>query len=303
METDDAGRSPRPALADTGKREVLQLKPFGEIPVSIVDVHHHIVSEPHYLDALLRRMDQFDVERVGLIAMGEIGRYIFTTESDAGEPATEGDVAAALQAHPDRFFGYIFIRPGFDGPEKIRRWAAEGFRGVKLHLPKDPYNHPAYWPLYEAACDAGLPCLFHTGIFCPPRPMPGQFISSENMRPILLDPGANDFPDLAIILAHMGVCYNDEVAHLARLLPNVHFEISGSVTGWRVAKNPAWWQSRLWWPTAHKKILFASDVHYDDLEPTIADQLKVIDWLDWDSAKRSAFLRDNALRLFYGDKP
>ncbi|MFH0965694.1 MAG: amidohydrolase family protein [Planctomycetota bacterium] len=268
----------------------------------VVDIHHHIVSERGYVDLLLRKMDEAGVERAGLIGMGEVGRHVFVRDGAPTEAATEKDVARAVKAHPDRFFGYVFVRPGFDGPEKVRRWANEGFRGAKFHLPKEPYNHASYWGLYEAAQDAGLVCLFHTGVFKMGRPMPGEHVSSANCQPIHLDPVANDFPELEIVLAHMGVCWNDEAANLARLIPNVHLDISGALVGWRTGKDARWWKERLWWEGAEEKMLFGSDVHAEELAATLSSQLEVLKMLGWEGEKREKFLRVNAMRLFFSER-
>lgn len=265
-----------------------------------IDVHHHIVNEPGYVDTLLGVMDDLGIEKTGLIAMGQTGKYVFLTQGEPSGCADERDVARAVKAHPDRFFGYVYVRPGFDGPDKVKRWADEGFLGVKFHLAKDPYHSREYWPIYEACNDAGMVCLFHTGIFNPPRPMPGQFISSANLRPVFLEPVANDFPDLPIIMAHMGICWTDEALVVSRLLSNVYFDISGGMPGWRGGKSAEWWREKLWWEGASRKMLFGSDVHCGQVKAALELQLGIVDdYLGWDSPARDRFLSANARELFF----
>ena len=269
----------------------------------IIDVHQHLLDTPGYADDLLRAMDACGIERAGLSALGEVFQGLFLADDAPSGCAGEADVTTAVQAHPDRFFGYVYVRPGFDGPEKVRRWAEEGFIGAKFHVPKEPYNHREYWPLYEACQDARLVCLFHTGIVSPPKPKPGAFISSANMQPVHLDPVANDFPDLAIILAHAGVCWVDEAVTMARIISNVYFDISGGVPGWRGGKTAAWWQEKLWWEGAKDKMLFGSDVGCDGLRAALDLQLTIVDeYLAWDEDARNRFLRGNAERLFFSDR-
>lgn len=50
--------------------------------------------------------------------------------------------------------------------------------------------------------------------------MAGEGIRSENYRPIHLEAIACEVPDLRMICAHLGVCWNKEAATLCRMCPN-----------------------------------------------------------------------------------
>ena len=261
-----------------------------------IDVHHHLVSERGYVDALLREMDACGIERTGLIAMGLLFETLFVSGETCG-PMNEDNVLKAIQAHPDRFFGYVFVRPGYDGPEKVRRWGERGFKGVKLHIPKENYGTYDYFPIYEAALDLDMVCLFHTGLFYLPS-MVGERISAERTRPIHVEPIANEMPDLKIILAHLGVVWGEEAGGLARIYSNIHADISGRLDGWRKGKPISWFNEMLYWPSASDKVLFGSDVHASELSEALADQVGIIRGMGWDSAAEKKFLYQNAQRLF-----
>jgi len=262
----------------------------------IIDVHHHLVSEPGYVDLLLRQMDALSVEKAGLIAMGPLFETLFVSGETCG-PLDEADVLKAVESHPDRFFGYVYVRPGFDGPGKVRTWAERGFKGVKLHIPKENYGHYDYLPIYETAREMDMVCLFHTGLFYIPA-MKGERVSAERTRPIHVEAIVNELPDLKVILAHMGGVWAEEACGLARIYPNVHADMSGRLDGWRNAKPISWFKEMLYWPGAPDKIVFGSDVHASELPETLADQIGKVRAMGWSAQSEGRFLYENAQGLF-----
>lgn len=266
----------------------------------IWDIHHHWVCEEGYLDTLLRQMDRQGIEKVALIVMGPALRELFVRDESCSPPTHE-DLAVAIRKHPDRFMGYGYIRPGHDTPDVIDRYADLGMAGLKFHMPKNPYGHEEYFPLYEKARENGMVCLFHTGIFYPPQPMPGEGIRSENCRPIHLEPIAHEFLDLPLIAAHLGVCWTEEAAALCRICPNIYADLSGRVDGWRSAMPIERFSQLLYWSEAHTKILFGSDVHADELPQTLEHQLSILRRMGWNEQQIQNVLRNNARRLF-GDR-
>jgi predicted TIM-barrel fold metal-dependent hydrolase len=263
----------------------------------MIDIHHHLVSEPGYLGLLLREMDAVGLDRAGLIAMGPLFETLFVTGPQTLGPLDETHVLQAVRRHPDRFFGYVFVRPGYDGPDKIRRWGEQGFLGVKLHLPRENYGHYDYLPLYETARDLDMVCLFHTGLFFLPS-MQGQRVSAERTRPVHVETIVNELPDLKVILAHMGGVWAEEACGMARLCPSVHVDLSGRRDGWRSAKPTAWFQEMLYWSQASSKVLLGSDVHAAELRETVAHQRGVLRAMGWDEDCERRFLEENAQRLF-----
>jgi hypothetical protein len=267
-----------------------------ELPVW--DVHHHWVNEEGYIDRLLREMDRLGVERLGLIAMGDLVPDLFVLHGPVTGSVDNEDLADLVRRHPDRFWGWGFIRLGHCQPDIVDRLRDLGMAGLKFHVPDRPYSEGEYFPIYEKASAYGMPCLFHTGIFYPPSPMPGQGIRSENYRPIHLEPIAHEFPDLRMICAHLGVCWNDEAAAICRMCPHIYADLSGRVDGWRSSKPVDWWRQTLYWPDAHRKILFGSDVHSDEIGASLEDHRRILADLGWTSDQVRNVLSANARQLF-----
>ena len=143
-----------------------------------------------------------------------------------------------------------------------------------------------------------MPCLFHTGVFTTPRPMPDEGISSAHCMPIYLDTLVNAFPDLVLIIAHMGICHGEVAATLARIHDNVYLDLSGSSAGWRSSKPTSWFREMLYWEDAWTKVLFGSDVHESEVEDALAHQKATLGPLGWPEGAMDAFLGENARRIF-----
>ena len=264
---------------------------------SVWDVHHHWVNESGYIDRMLREMDRLGIERVGLIAMGDLIPDLFLMKESRSGEADNKDLAAVVQQHGDRIWGWGFIRLGDHRDDEVDRLAEIGMAGLKFHVPRQPYDSEDYFPVYERAQALGLPCLFHTGIFTPPQPMPGAGFRSHHCRPIYLESIAQEFPQLRMICAHLGVCWNDEAAAVCRICQNIYADLSGSLGGWRSSKSVEWFQNTLYWPTAHEKILFGSDVHADEIESTLSEHQQLFENMGWNTNQIRAVFSENAKRI------
>ena len=125
------------------------------------------------------------------------------------------EVLQAVQAHPDRFFGWVFVNPaGPDDPVQVIQNCMTGpaMIGVKAH----PYwhNYPVRKLEPTAAwCEQqGKPMLIHLG-------------AGENGDYRFLP---DRFPRLKIIYAHAGVPESAAVCALARQNPNLFVDLSSS---------------------------------------------------------------------------
>lgn len=266
--------------------------------MKIIDVHHHWVNEAGYLDHLLVEMDRLRIERLGLIALGNPFQKLFLTVPEPIGSSDNRTLVGPLRKWPDRFFGYGFFRLGRDVPELIDWFADHGFRGVKFHIPCWDYDDERCFPAYERAAQHGLPCLFHTGVFFLPEPLPGERVSSARCRPIMLDPIANEFPSLNLIIAHLGICWAEEAATLCRIYPNIFADLSGRVDGWLSSKSIDWFREILYWPEAHQKILFGSDVHRSEIQETLTRQTGILKGLRWPSDQIENVMYNNAKDIF-----
>lgn len=175
-----------------------------------------------------------------------------------GRPGEGNELALrATDRYPDLFLPFAFLVVDEDTPRDVETFAARGFRGLKIMNPRRRYDHPSYFPLYAAAEQNHLVCLFHTGIAggsidylqFPPAsveieesvsrdmeyrrrwtPEQGEIDSwygAGRMQPIYLDGIGVAFPDLKIIGAHVGYGLYDSAAAVARWRRNVYFDVSG----------------------------------------------------------------------------
>lgn len=134
--------------------------------------------------------------------------------------------ATFVAAHPGRLIGFMALHPHdptcLDEFERCR--AHLGLRGVKLganYQNFDPLD-PRALAIYEQAQRHGLPVLFHQGT-SPVRAAPLRFA-----HPLLMDEIAMRFPDLRIVMAHMGHPWQADTCVVIRKHPHVYADISGT---------------------------------------------------------------------------
>jgi len=151
----------------------------------VIDMHHHWVNEAGYLDRLLGEMDRLDIERTGLIAMGQPFRRLFLTQGEPVGCADNQDVPAVI-ARRSIDSSLRLLPAGHDEASLIDWFADHGFAGVKFHIPAWDYDDErCFPPTSERGPRAGLP-FSHRGVH-PAGASAGPAVSSARCRPILLD--------------------------------------------------------------------------------------------------------------------
>jgi len=131
-----------------------------------------------------------------------------------------GEIASK---HPQRIAHLVAIDPRRkDAVDVLEEGVTkQGARGLKLHPTTGFYpDDPVCYPLYEKALQLGVPILFHMGT--QPYPMKAKYA-----RPIFVDSAAADFPDLKMVMAHVGHCWWEETIALAGTKWNLYIDISG----------------------------------------------------------------------------
>ena len=133
-------------------------------------------------------------------------------------------VAEYVRTDPERLFGFASVDPNReDALQRLERAVRElGLRGLKLgpiyqnFSPHDVVAQPLY-----AFCEAqGIPILWHQGTsFVRRGPL-------DACNPVLLDRVASSYPNLKMIIAHMGHPWYAEAACVVRKHPNVYADIS-----------------------------------------------------------------------------
>ena len=217
----------------------------------IIDSHQHFEDRPDYVTRLV---DTYRARHAMACVLTPMAGFDI--------------IRKAAVDHPDVVIPYGQIN--VDAPEalgEIEKFAAAGFKGIKMHSPRHNWDDQQYFPLYARIQELRLLALFHTGIaFHIDTP---QYTSMARMRPAYLDTIARAFPDLYIQGAHLGNPWYEEAAEAARWSPKLFFDVTGSSLI-KKERNLAIFKEYLWWsgPTAHsspqavyafEKLVFGTD--------------------------------------------
>ncbi|MGD2141846.1 MAG: amidohydrolase family protein [Candidatus Bathyarchaeota archaeon] len=137
---------------------------------------------------------------------------------------TPEQVSAFVRQAPETFIGFGYVDPmklGADEEVLRQRQELELF-GLKLYPTTDGYyvNAPRAFRVYEAAVGIEMPVMFHHA------GMPDPEDLLKHSDPALIDEVASSFPDLKIVLAHLGYPRVDETLYVARKHQNVWCDIS-----------------------------------------------------------------------------
>jgi predicted TIM-barrel fold metal-dependent hydrolase len=133
-------------------------------------------------------------------------------------------IAAFVAQSPRKLLGFASCDPTQPGYlEELRRGIDElGLVGVKLgpmYAGFDPRDERCQ-PVYAFSQERGLPILFHTGT---------TFIRAAPLgftRPWLFDDVAIAYPELRLVLAHVGHPFSEECLVVIRKHPHVYADIS-----------------------------------------------------------------------------
>ncbi|OJG06081.1 Amidohydrolase [Pseudonocardia autotrophica] len=271
-----------------------------------IDVHTHVEQDGHgcfsldqdLLDASAKyfRADQDRTPTVAAIAAHyrerNMAAVVFTVDaaSGTGHPSLSSEeILAAAAEFPDVLIPFGSVDPHGDDPvAKVERLVEKGAKGFKFHPSLQAFepNDRAYYPIYQAIADAGVPALFHTGQTGIGAGLPGGHgIKLRYSDPMLLDDVAADFPDLTIVMAHPSVPWQDEAISIATHKANVFIDLSG----WR----PKYFPPQLVRAAntmLREKVLFGSDFPVITPDRWLADfaELEIKDEV------RPLILKDNA---------
>ena len=221
----------------------------------IVDVHYHLEERMETVDELLLQMKQHNIDRVVLIPTMVDPIYLKGIAAKAGEmmpkalmsrwrslglllykttvtrkgkfsalgttfpiyeiPDNES-VARTMQAHPDRFYGWIFVNPRVTDPliELEKRANEPGWIGVKVH---------PFWHRYAVRM------LDDVAGYC-----------TERDWPLLMHLGGDEergdyrylperHPGLKVLYAHAGVPFYREVWEYIKEKNNLFIDLSNPV--------------------------------------------------------------------------
>ena len=201
----------------------------------VVDCHVNIWEERHvrplYHEQLQRvrpgaMQDKADADTL-YKAMANAYKAIIFSLRYGDSSGIDGDdevTAAAVKKYPDKFVGFAAMDSRRPDYMELLRHAIEdfGLKGVKfgsiyngVHLSDSRLD-----PVYEYCVRHDLPLTLHMGTtYARNAPI-------ELGRAIHVEPVALRYPDLRIIMAHMGHPWYEECIVVTRKQPNVFCEVS-----------------------------------------------------------------------------
>jgi hypothetical protein len=240
----------------------------------IVDCHTHVWRPEHLSDAFVAA------------AIGEAARAKLQTMSpDRHLRALKGTdyaivagwrsrhldvdvpndfVADYCQEHRDRLIGFACADPFEPDAVKELERAVDrlGLAGVYL-APAYQNFHPLHTdaiPIYEVAQARRLPILLDVGVAYP------GVASLKYAAPLLIEELGDRFPDLVIIVGHLGSPWVEQTAILLSRYPSIYAEVSG------LADRPWHFYQALVTCQEHgvlNKLLFGSNGPFSHAERTI----------------------------------
>lgn len=301
--------------------------PWGELPVA--DAHVHFFSHRFYCSLASQKK---------LASVAELAKYIdwrlpeedsvgfakaWIAELDQAEvlkaaliasvPEDEQSVEAAVQAFPQRFYGYFMVDPLRPGASE-RVAAALGRRHLHC-ICLFPAMHgysiadPRLVPILETAADYRAAVFVHCGALRVgvrdklglPSPFDMRYSNPMDLHPVALH-----FPQIRFIVPHFGAGYLRETLMLADMAANVYLDTSSS-NRW-MAYDPAGLDLRTVFRRALDvvgpgRILFGTDSSFFPRgwnADIFEQQTKVMYELALDADEARQILCDNLVGLFGG---
>jgi predicted TIM-barrel fold metal-dependent hydrolase len=202
----------------------------------IIDVHAHCwppgcFTSEFIADARRMRLNAVNLEtpyeryRAALPKDEQVFSMVFGGKArHSGMWVDDADVAQYVAQDPEHMIGFLSVDPTQPGWEDEMRLGHEELHlhGIKL-LPMYANFYPQESrldPLWTYAMKHQLPVLLHTGT---------TFVSKAPIDctlPRHLDDVARRFPDVPIILAHLGHPYEGETVAVIRKHPHLYADIS-----------------------------------------------------------------------------
>jgi predicted TIM-barrel fold metal-dependent hydrolase len=202
----------------------------------IIDIHSHAWEYPRHFDDKFREQTtrarkgkEIDLttryEKYRAAAPDDCRTVVFGGKAKlSGLWIEDSFIADYVSRDPSHLLGFLSVDPTQEGWEDEMRDGHQrlGLRGIKL-LPMYAGFRPddaRLDPLWKYAEQNKLPVLMHTGT---------TFVSQAPLEctlPRHADAVATRFPEVRIVLAHLGHPYEGECVAMIRKHPNVYSDIS-----------------------------------------------------------------------------
>ncbi len=210
----------------------------------------------------------------------------------AGRLRRRNDWTCELAKEHAEFVAFPSVDPLMEPDEmaaEVERCATElGAAGIKLH-PAEGHYFPGderLWPAYAKAQELGLPIISHGGVFMMSPDV--HYTKPSNFAPVL-----EKFPDLKVVIAHLGQGFWDESIELARKYPNAFFDTSAVISGFEKFDILKHATVELIRTLGVERVMFGSD--YPWFSP--AASLKEMQGLPLRAAEKEKILGENARNI------
>jgi predicted TIM-barrel fold metal-dependent hydrolase len=191
--------------------EIINTKMRAGIPVKLTTTHGDFFKAMEAVDRVISFGIAMPPDRPAVI--GE-------RDADKANDATAALVAAA----PEKVIGFMTVWP--DAPDAIaemeRAYHDLGLKGLKLgpnYQNFDPLGKNAL-RVYAKAQEFNLPIMFHQGT-SPVRDAPLRYA-----HPLIMDDIAIRFPELHMVMAHIGHPWTEDCLAVIRKHPYVYADVS-----------------------------------------------------------------------------
>ena len=163
-----------------------------------------------------------------------------------------------------------------------------GAKGIKLHPGSQRFypNDRRLWPAYRTAQEMGLPVIFHGGRFV----SPAQYAQPKNFVEVL-----EAFPNMVLVMAHIGTGYEHEAISLARTYPSLQFDCSAIIS--HTAADAEVTRERLAAIIREigvERVMFGSDFPWYDP----ADAAERLHRMDFSEEEKRLLFAENAIRIY-----
>lgn len=194
------------------------------LPSAVIDMHQIVPA----FDGVLA-LQELAERRFGIYKI-----LLQSAPPQARSLSGDGPLLELQRAHPGRYWASFFLDPRHPAAiAGLERLPDLGVRVVKL-LPPAGFqpDDPAFDPFWETMQRLGLVAMVHTGFITArhkkEEAKAGAFMSSRFANPLYFDQPARKFPELQIILCHLGgALWYEEAAQMVTQHSNVWADVSG----------------------------------------------------------------------------
>lgn len=275
----------------------------------IIDAHVHLHPTPEVGKMVVEMIkEQYGV---GYYSYGTPEDYLQDMKNSGIDKAVMVSFAPDNQLKNNNFWTVAITRPGKNRPakypmfipfisvsptmtgrspvEELEHKYKWGMKGLKIHPIAQNFSpdDERMWPVYEWLVKHDLPITAHSGVNIDNKSALGE---PDRWIPVL-----EDFPELKLILAHLGNGFWDQTIEIADRFPKVMFDTAIAIS---YINSPTTLDDGeavdLIRTIGSDRILFGSD--YPWVNP--AEDIKRINGLDISDEDKKLILGENAVKLF-----